>query len=147
MVKGKIALPIPPTFFEFLQGFEDFLDNFEPERLFQWIAEANPLIAAAIMDQGKDGADYMVRFKQFVIDSVKALEPQEEPLEEPATDEATPEPAGKTEESSVTKQPPAKPQVKPGHKLLTCDKCKEPFTVTDEEAKNIKECPLCGEPA
>ena len=85
IIHDKLALPIPPAFFEYLKGFEDYLDGFDPGRLFELISEANPLIAAAIIDQGEEGANYMVRFKAFVLDSVrdiKEAEPEPEVAEE-----------------------------------------------------------------
>lgn len=81
--QGK-ALPIPEDFYPPLFGFEDFLESFEETTLFEWIREANPLIAAAIMDCGTDGVNYIIKLKRFIIDTVKERDPDYDGAAKPA---------------------------------------------------------------
>lgn len=164
LIKGGAALPIPIEFFQSLKGFEEHLETIEPGRIFEWIAEASPLHASAIMDLGKEGANYMVKLKQFIMDSVRAVE---EPAEVQETIEVEkPEPtAEQTEEppppparfrTKVIEPPPPKPtkskkeaaeEEPPKTKKLTCEKCNHSWEVTEEEALLVTECPNCREPA
>lgn len=154
-VKGKEALPIPETLFTGLVGFEDWLEEFEPARLFEWIAEATPLIAAAIMDMGEEGSDYIVSLKAFIVDSVKAKASQA--AEEIAEKVTEPPPALDDEEEETPPPPrfrativgedtPPKPpkKVKKAKKKLTCDSCHETWEATEEEAAATTVCPHCG---
>jgi len=168
LVKGGAALPIPIEFFKNLKGFEEYLETIEPGRLFEWIAEASPLHASAIMDLGDEGAEYMVKLKQFIMDSIKAVEEvaevqetseveKQEPAAEEAEEKTTPPPArfrSKVVEPTpppVPKTPKAPKQVVetpvPKMKKLTCEKCNESWEVTEEEALLVTECPFCHEPA
>ncbi len=170
IIHDKMALPIPRYFFEYLKGFEDYVEGFDPGRLFELISEANPLIAAAIMDEGEEGAAYMVKFKAFVLDSVRDIKVPEEEVEKEVK-----EPAGeKTEESEeVTEtpphvqhhratiisneEPPAEKKTPPKKKLskkpaagmtrLCCDKCNESWDVPTDDVTTVKECPFCHAPA
>lgn len=167
IIKDKMALPIPPHFFQYLKGFEDYVEGFDPGRLFELIAEANPLIAAAIMDQGEEGANYMVRFKAFVLATVREIEV---PEEEPAPEEEPKQPAGETEGEegpphiphmratiisndetpAAKKQTPKKKLTKKpaaGMTRLHCDKCDESWDVLVDDVSTVKECPFCHEPA
>ena len=170
IIHDKMALPIPRHFFEYLKGFEDYVEGFDPGRLFELISEANPLIAAAIMDQGEEGANYMVRFKAFVLDSVRKIEAPEE--EQPGEVEERPaekveEGEGEAEETPHPSVPhlratvissdetPTKPKTakklpkKPprGMTRLHCDKCEESWDVPVDDVSGVKECPFCHEPA
>jgi hypothetical protein len=168
LIKGGAALPIPIEFFQNLKGFEEYLETIEPGKIFEWIAEASPLHASAVMDLGKEGAGYMVKLKQFIMDSVRAAEELAEVQEttevekqEPAAEaeEPTPPPA-RLRTKVVESEPPPPPKVPkvpkapkvaetpaPEMKTLTCDKCKESWEVTEEEALLVTECPFCHEPA
>ena len=151
-IKGKEALPIPETLFTGLVGFEDWLEEFEPARLFEWIAEATPLIAAAIMDMGEEGSDYIVSLKAFIVDSVKAKASQsaEEVVEPPPAleEEETPAPAQFRATIVGEDTPPTPPKkVKKPKKKLTCDSCHQTWEATEEEAAATTVCPHCGAPA
>ena len=86
-VKGQKALPIPTQFYISMKGLEDYLETVNPERIFEWISEANPDIAKALMDLGDEGAQYMVQFKAFIIDSIKAASDSKEATTEKPQDE------------------------------------------------------------
>jgi hypothetical protein len=94
-VRGEVAFPIPPAFFETVHGFEDYLESFEIERFMEFIAEANPLITAALMDMEQEGYDYLVRFKKYIVDSVREAMPavEEEQAEQEEKEAPAPQPA------------------------------------------------------
>ncbi len=165
IIHDKMALPIPPHFFQYLKGFEDYVEGFDPGRLFELISEANPMIAAAIIDQGEEGANYMVNFRDFVLDSVRDIElPEEEPPEAKKT-----RPSGETEEEEgpphiqhmratiISNDEPPAAETKPARKLpkkppegmvrLRCDKCGEGWDVPVDDVSSVKECPFCHEPS
>lgn len=161
-VHNNEALPIPPDTFDFLKGFEDYLETFDEGRLFEYIAEANPLIAAAFMDMGDEGAEYFVKLKKFFIDSVKAAKGIEEIAESQPAAEETAAVEEKTEEPSppmfrtkvASSEPPKTPAkiVKKasrtkGRQKVSCSKCGWSQVMTPEEADKVTECPQCHEPA
>ena len=158
MVRQNVALPVPESLFEQCIGFEDFIENFPVDRFFEeFLAPANPLIAAAIIDMEDDGADYLIKFKQFFVDSVKAKVAQRQ-VEE-VIEETPPEPASEaTQEVKEEKPAPSAPlRVAPHVKIaeaaakvmkrLTCDKCHESWDVPEDKVASIKECPFCHSPA
>ncbi len=129
-VRGNKALPLPDSFLSDLKGLEDYLEKIDPARIFGWIVEANPEVARAIMDMEDEGATYIVNFKSFIIDSLKASRPeQEEAIEGKAATEAAEEIPG----SSM--------------KRLTCDECGESWVAPEEEASATTKCPFCEAPA
>ncbi len=166
------ALPIPPKAFEYLVGFEDWLKGFDPGRLFEFIAEANPKIAEVIIQTGDEGALYMVKFKQFIVDSVLAISaavPDEDiPTKDlpPEQEEITPDisevfhhgikfAGGGDEEEE--KEEVISPEILPedipanprpvGMKKLICDACNETWEVKAHEVDLVTECPFCHAPA
>lgn len=125
-VRNGKALPIPPQFFEELKGLEDYLEKIEPQRLFKWINEASPEIGEALMELGDDGAEYMVKLKSFIIDSIRAL-------------------PSLAEEEGVEKEAETEMPSASEHVRLTCDECGQSWIATEEEAAATTECPFCGE--
>ncbi len=169
IIHDQMALPIPRHFFEYLKGFEDYVEGFDPGRLFGLISEANPLVAAAIMDQGEEGANYMVRFKAFVLDSVRDIKtPEEEIKAEKVEEQQTKETEVSEDEveepshvphlrATVISSDEAPAKTKPAKKLpkkpprgftrLHCDKCEESWDVLVDDVSAVKECPFCHQPA
>jgi len=122
------ALPIPPQAFAAMKGLEDYLITIEEARIFEFLAKARPDLAAELINLGDLGAEWVARFKYFIIDSVKAsrkgaVSEDQEPLQEPLE----------------------KPQ-KPKMKRVTCSECEESFTMTEEEVNKLTSCPSCGAP-
>lgn len=70
VAEGK-APPMPAPAIEALSGYEDYLESLKPEELFQWLAEARRDLAEALASLGDEGADYMVRLKSFILDSIR----------------------------------------------------------------------------
>lgn len=148
-IEEKEALPIPPAVFKYLAGFEDWIKGLEPERLFAFIQEASPEIAAAIMEMGDAGAEYMVQFKQFILDNVKALSGKEDipdTVEEIIQERAPKQEPLKAKFAGDTKDIPSQPRT-PEKKLVTCEECKESWEATPEEVLALTECPFCHAPA
>ncbi len=145
-VKGQKALPIPTQFFASLKGLEGYLKTVSPERIFEWIEEASPDIAKALMKLGDEGALYMVQFKTFIIDSIKAVpDNTSQNLTVPADQESTTEELPPPDQGETTQVNEGdKPQA--GMVRLRCTSCGEPIIVPKEEVASIKACPYCGEP-
>ncbi len=123
-VHGKKALPIPQEVFRNLKGFEDYMQKVNPKRLFEWIADASPPVAAALMDMGDEGVEYIIWCKQSIIDSVKTVpDSKQEPTEK--------EPADTPKEDMV---------------LAVCDECQKSWPVKRAEFSSITKCPFCGHP-
>lgn len=119
-VMGDKALPIPPQAFVKMKGLEDYFETLEPARIFEWLAKARPDLANELIKLDELGAEYIVRFKYFMIDSIKASE-------------VTP-PEGATGEPEPEILPPPMEEV--------CESCGASFSVTEEESE-ITECPNC----
>jgi len=162
MVREGIAFPIPDSFFAKCASFEEYVEKFPVERFFEeFLAPASPLVVAAIIDMGDEGAEYMVNLKQFFVDSIKAqAELRKQAAEsEPAVEEtAKTEPAvEETEEIppvaprfrvKVAEAAPAERTKKPVKlKQLTCEECSHKWTVPEDEVASVKECPECRAPA
>ena len=120
-VMNNRALPIPPQAFVSMKGLEDYFETIEPARIFEWLAKARPDLANELVKLNELGAEYAVRFKYFMIDSIKA---SEAPPPEEAKEETEPE----------TPPPPPMEEV--------CESCGASFTVTEEESE-VTECPNC----
>ena len=139
-VQGNMALPIPEEAFRQMSGLEDCLERIEPHRIAEWINEARPEIFLALAELGDEGAEYIVRFKQFIIASVKAAGKQPEEGEK---EEATP-----PDESKEATPSSQKSQVEPPHSFrVNCDECNESWMVTQEELADLKTCPFCDAPS
>ena len=65
------APPIPEAVVEHLKGYEDYLEKLKPEEVFQWMFEARPDLAEALMSLGDEGASYMIKLQSFIVESVK----------------------------------------------------------------------------
>lgn len=155
-VEGGMALPIPEVYFKYLKGFEDYIEKFDPSRLFEYIHEANPMVAAAIMDMGDAGVNYIVNFKKFVLDSVKNAVP-DEPPEDKATE--TPEDISPANQSEETPEEPVRRMTRipfkiagedkpldiapPRMKRVTCDECGESWEIPEKDIPKLTECPFC----
>lgn len=158
MVRENVAFPIDESFFVQCVGFEEYIEKFPIERFFEeFLVPANPLISAAIIDMGDDGADYLVKFKKFFLDSVKAESAKrkvEESIEEKPP-ETTPETTQEVEEVNPIPQTQLRmaPRVKVAEatpkkmKRLTCSSCNQSWDVPEDQLEKIKECPFCHEPA
>lgn len=159
-IREGTALPIPPSFFHRIKNFEDWLAGFEPERFFHLIAEANPATATAIMEMGEEGVLYMVKFKQFMLDNVRALNAESqaaletEPAETAETDDKplsqqhfNIKVAGEDSGLSESKIPSPNPPPEGPRKKLVCDACNESWLVLEEDVAQVIECPFCHAPA
>lgn len=124
MVSEGKAPPIREAIVESLRGYEDYLDRLKPEELFEWLNKARPDLAETLMSLGDSGAEYMVKLKFFIIDSIKA----------PASPEPNkPEPQTAPDESAKEKL----------YKCV-CSECGESVAVTKEAFEAMKLCPFCG---
>lgn len=153
-VNGNQALPIPESAFYELVGLEDYLETIDEERIFEWIHQARPDLAMALMAEGDAGAEYVVKFKKFMIGSIneaaKNLAGQQI---KPDVKQATkvPEPTKGAAESPEP-ETEAEPETVPGPsdgmqlKKVTCNDCGESWTTTAEEYERTTECPFCGAP-
>lgn len=129
-IMNNRALPIPPQAFVKMKGLEDYFETLEPARIFEWLAKARPDLANELVKLDELGAEYIVRFKYFMIDSIRASEaaPPEEAKEATPLEEA--------KEETETETAPTSPMEK------LCESCGASFTVTEEESE-ITECPNC----
>ena len=141
-VLNNKALPIPGEAFTAMRGLEDYLEQIDPGRVFEWIHKARPDLAEALIELGDPGAEYIVRFKMFMIDSIKASAPSPEP-EAPAESESQNEGVESPDEGVESPEEPAVPEMK--IKRVTCELCGESWNATEEEAAKTTECPHCGE--
>ena len=143
-VLNNKALPIPGEAFTAMRGLEDYLEQIDPGRVFEWIHKARPDLAEALIELGDPGAEYIVRFKMFMIDSIKASAPSPEP-EAPA--EVAEGDTGDEEEESPADTPPSPEPGIPEMRIkrITCELCGESWNATEEEAAKTTECPHCGE--
>lgn len=124
IVREKIALPIPPEIITSLKGLEGYLETMDEKRLGSWINDANPEIADALMALGDEGAEYVVRLKGFIIDSIKDTSPVQEEAE--------------TEEEHA---PEDLQMIR-----VTCKECNEVLVLPKKEAEALEECQNCGAP-
>lgn len=113
VAEGK-APPLPPPAIKALSGYEDYLEALKPEELFEWLAEARPDLAETLMSLGDQGAEYIVRLRQFLVDSIR--NPEEAPVKQP--------------ESQMVE--------------LTCDACGAKWTLPRNLAEKVRMCPFCG---
>ena len=160
MVRENEAFPVPAKYFTKCAGFVDIIEKFPVDRFFEeFLAPASPLVAAAIIDMGDEGADYIVKFKRFFVDSVKAEAVLQAPETEPEPEETEPV-IEETEERPLAAGPALRFKVAeattaekivetkpPKMKKLTCDGCGHKWTVPEEEVAAVKECPKCQAPA
>lgn len=159
MVRNNLALPIPSSFFTRCIGFVDYLEKLDMRYFFEdFLAPANPLIAAALMDMEDEGAKYLLHLKEFFVDSVKeqaalrVLETEPEPLVEETVET---EPVEETEETppapmlhfKVAEATTEKKEEKIKLKHLTCEACGHKWNVPEAEVASVKECPKCRAPA
>ena len=135
-VLNNKALPIPDEAFSAMKGLEDYLEQVDPARIFEWIQKARPDLAIALINLDDAGAEYIVRFKMFMIGSIRAA--PSTPVEEGSDgDESQPDtPPSPSDEPTV-------PEMKV--KRITCEECGESWNATEEEAAKTTECPHCGE--
>jgi rubrerythrin len=164
-VLNNVALPIPPEAFAKMKGIEDYLTTIEESRIFTWLYQARPDLGQTLMEMGDAGAEYVVRFKLFVIDSIKnsrkeSVEPEkaEEAPEKPKAEE-TPEDEenpqdiplirpGSVKFTGDLEEKPAKEAQRATEKTkkVTCDQCGAVRYGTPEEAAKWAQepCPTCG---
>ena len=143
-VLNNKALPIPDQAFSALKGLEDYLEQVDPARIFEWIQKARPDLAIALIALDDAGAEYIVRFKMFMIDSIKAVAPSSQP--EQPTQQAEGAEDAKDEEGESetdTTEEPAVPEMTV--KKITCEECGGTWNATEEEAAKATECPFCGQ--
>ena len=133
-IYGKKPLPIPPNVWSYAKGFEKQIERIKIERILEWIAEARPEIAKAIMAEGSVGYLYLRELKKSIIQAVENAPPLTE-VQQQQMDQAL---GQKPEEKSTENIPMTE---------VTCDACGYKFTIPTSEKHNIKECPSCGEPA
>lgn len=144
------ALPIPEKAFVNMQGLEDYLATIKPGRVFKWLLEARPDLAEELINLGDVGAEYIVKLKKFIIDSIKALDLPPGEKEEEAK-HVTPEQEEESGQQAVrqeglqrveeSSQDPLKT------KKVTCTNCGYERLGTPEEAESWSQeaCPNCGE--
>lgn len=142
LVSGNIALPIPPKAFIEMVPVLDYLKKLNPQRLYEWIAEARPDLALALAKTGQDGQDYMLRFKTHIIDSI--TETQSKATEQP---EPEPEATAEHQVQEPDNKEPSTSEPTESKKRVTCEECGDSFVVTEAELANITTCPSCGSPA
>ncbi|HUV56719.1 MAG TPA: hypothetical protein VMV84_05735 [Dehalococcoidales bacterium] len=129
IVRENKALPIPQVAFQNMKGLEDYLVTLNPARIFEWLTKARPDLGLALASLDDAGAEYVVRFKSFFIDSIRAAPLKEVPPPTPDSSEEVPE---KTVATQLR---------------VTCSECGEAFMTTRQEIDSLKQCPNCGAPA
>jgi len=101
--------------------FSDVLDRFSSERLFEWLQEARPDLAEAVIGNGEESrAEWWCKN----INMVKAL------IRAPGFDMA------KRKESESE-----------AYSRVVCDKCEGVFIIPRDRANDTRVCPYCGEGA
>jgi len=78
-VASGTAPPLPPTAIKNLKAYEDYIEKINPQEVFEFLSAARPDLGELLVSLGDKGAEYVVKLKQFIVDSVKSY--KEEPVE------------------------------------------------------------------
>lgn len=113
VAEGK-APPVPDEAVEELKGYEDYLEKLKPEEVFEWLFKARPDLANTLVSLGDEGAEYMVKWRAFIMDSIR------------------------NPEGAPTK-PAAESLVE-----LHCESCGAKWPLPKELAEQVTMCPFCG---
>lgn len=70
-VADSKAPPLPAEAVEELKGYEDYLERLKPEELFEWLGKARLDLADTLASLGDQGAEYVVKLKSFIVDSIR----------------------------------------------------------------------------
>ncbi len=122
MIKKGEMPPVTSDMFARVTDKTKYLRKITPLELCEFLAEASPPIMDLIQNMGQDGANYIIKLREYLLDCCE--NPENAPVIAEGGAEKPPEMA-----------------------KITCDSCKKSWMVKKEEVASVKACIFCHAPA